>query len=115
MKIGITGTGSYIPSIVTKNEDFLEHDFLGTYGSSFDVENTIIIEKFKSITGIAERRYAKPELKTSDLGYLAAEKAIENAGIDKEELDYIIFAHNFGDLSVGKIQGDTLPSLATRV
>ncbi|MEM9363548.1 MAG: ketoacyl-ACP synthase III [Bacteroidota bacterium] len=115
MKIGITGTGSYIPSIVTKNEDFLEHDFLGTNGTSFGVENTIIIEKFKSITGIAERRYAKPELKTSDLGYLSAEKAIENAGIDKEELDYIIFAHNFGDLSVGKIQGDTLPSLATRV
>ncbi|WP_422860860.1 3-oxoacyl-ACP synthase III family protein [Flagellimonas sp. S174] len=115
MKIGITGTGSYIPSVVTKNEDFLEHDFLGTDGSSFQVENAVIIEKFKSITGIAERRYAKPELKTSDLGYLAAEKAIENARIDKEELDYIIFAHNFGDLTVGKSQGDTLPSLATRV
>ncbi|PRX53649.1 3-oxoacyl-ACP synthase III family protein [Flagellimonas meridianipacifica] len=115
MKIGITGTGSYIPSVVTKNEDFLEHDFLGTDGSSFEVENAVIIEKFKSITGIAERRYAKPELKTSDLGYLAAEKALENSGIDKEELDYIIFAHNFGDLTVGKSQGDTLPSLATRV
>ena len=56
MKIGITGTGSYIPSIVTKNEDFLEHDFLGTDGLSFGMENTVIIEKFKSITGIAERR-----------------------------------------------------------
>lgn len=115
MKIGITGTGSYIPSIVTKNEDFLEHDFLGTDGSSFGMENTVIIEKFKSITGIAERRYAKPNQKTSDLGYLAAQKAIQDAGIDKEELDYIIFAHNFGDLTPGKIQGDTLPSLATRV
>ncbi len=115
MKIGITGTGSYIPSVITKNEDFLEHDFLGTDGTSFGVENTVIIEKFKSITGIAERRYAKADLKTSDLGYLAAQKAIEDAGIDKEELDYIIFAHNFGDLTPGKIQGDTLPSLATRV
>ncbi|WP_435623285.1 3-oxoacyl-ACP synthase III family protein [Flagellimonas sp.] len=115
MKIGITGTGSYIPSIVTKNEDFLEHDFLADDGSSFGVDNSIIIEKFKSITGIAERRYAQPNLNTSDLGYLAAEKAIEDANIDKEQLDYIIFAHNFGDLTPGKIQGDTLPSLATRV
>ncbi len=115
MKIGITGTGSYVPSIITKNEDFLTHDFLGTDGERFEHDNTVIIEKFKSITGIAERRYAPPELKTSDLGYLAAEKAIEDAGIDREELDYIIFAHNFGDLTPGKIQGDTLPSLATRV
>ncbi|MEC7264516.1 MAG: ketoacyl-ACP synthase III [Bacteroidota bacterium] len=115
MKIGITGTGSYIPTIVTKNDAFLGHQFMETDGSSFGQENTVIIEKFKAITGIAERRYAEPELKTSDLGYLAAEKAIATAGINKEELDYIIFAHNFGDLTPGKIQGDTLPSLATRV
>lgn len=115
MKIGITGTGSYIPSIITKNEDFLEHDFLETDGTTFGYDNAVIIEKFKSITGISERRYASPELKTSDLGYLAAEKAIVDARIDKEELDYIIFAHNFGDMTYGKTQGDTLPSLATRV
>ncbi|UII78449.1 3-oxoacyl-ACP synthase III family protein [Flagellimonas sp. CMM7] len=115
MKIGITGTGSYIPSIVTKNDDFLEHEFLGTDGTTFGNDNAVIIEKFKAITGISERRYANPELKTSDLGYLASEKAIEDAGIDKEDIDYIIFAHNFGDLTHGKNQGDTLPSLATRV
>ncbi|MDC6366540.1 MULTISPECIES: 3-oxoacyl-ACP synthase III family protein [Flavobacteriaceae] len=115
MKIGITGTGSYIPSIITKNEDFLEHEFLAEDGVSFGNNNSIIIEKFKAITGIAERRYAEAELNTSDLGYLAAQKAIEDAGIDQEELGYIIFAHNFGDLTKGKIQGDTLPSLATRV
>ncbi|MEZ4811552.1 MAG: ketoacyl-ACP synthase III [Allomuricauda sp.] len=115
MKIGITGTGSYIPSIITTNDDFLEHEFLETDGSSFGIANTVIIEKFKAITGISERRYANPELKTSDLGHLAAQKAIEDAKIDKEDLDYIIFAHNFGDLTCGKTQGDTLPSLATRV
>ncbi|GMN10977.1 ketoacyl-ACP synthase III [Croceitalea sp. MTPC9] len=115
MKIGITGTGSYLPEIITKNDDFLNHRFLGTDGSEFEHPNSTIIEKFQAITGIAERRYAKPELKTSDLGFLAAEKAIEDSGIDKENLDYIIFAHNFGDVTHGKIQGDTLPSLATRV
>ncbi|WP_318312035.1 3-oxoacyl-ACP synthase III family protein [Flagellimonas crocea] len=115
MKIGITGTGSHIPSIITKNEDFLNHEFMETDGSAFEQQNNVIIEKFEAITGIANRRYAKPDLKTSDIGFLAAEEAISNAKVDKEKLDYIIFAHNFGDLTPGKIQGDTLPSLATRV
>ena len=115
MKIGITGTGSYLPEIITTNDDFLEHRFLGADGSEFGYSNSTIIEKFKAITGIAERRYAQPELRTSDLGFLAAEKAIEDAGINKEDLDYIIFAHNFGDITHGKIQGDMVPSLATRV
>jgi len=115
MKVAITGTGSYLPKRITKNDDFLSFNFLDTDGTAFEHSNSVIIEKFKAITGIEERRYAEPELKTSDLGYLAAEKAIEDAGIDREELDYIIFAHNFGDLSEGKTQGDTLPSLATRV
>lgn len=115
MKIGITGTGSYLPEIITKNEDFLNHRFLETDGSEFKHSNQVIIEKFQAITGIVERRYAKPNLNTSDLGALAAERAIADANMDREELDYIIFAHNFGDVEQGKIQGDTLPSLATRV
>lgn len=115
MKIGITGTGSHIPSIITKNEDFLNHEFMETDGSTFEQQNNVIIEKFEAITGISNRRYAQPDLKTSDIGFLAAEEAIASAGVDKEELDYIIFAHNFGDLTPGKIQGDTLPSLAARV
>ena len=115
MEIAITGTGSYLPSIITKNDDFLNHEFLESDGSAIEHNNEVIIEKFQSITGIMERRYAETDLKTSDLGFLAAEKAIEDAQIDKETIDYIIFAHNFGDLTQGKTQGDTLPSLATRV
>ena len=115
MKIGITGTGCYIPSVITTNKDFEEHLFLDDKGASFHQPNTVIIEKFKAITGIAERRYAKEELNTSDLGFLAAEAAINDAGIDRETLDYIIFAHNFGDIPYGTSQADTVPSLATRV
>lgn len=115
MRIGITGTGSYLPKIVTKNSDFLDHRFLSADGSDIEHSSAVIIEKFKAITGISERRYAQHDLNTSDLGFFAAEKAILDAGIDKEELDYIIFAHNFGDVTHGKIQGDTVPSLATRV
>ena len=115
MKIGITGTGCYIPSIVTPNKNFEQTNFLDTDGAAFGQPNSVIIEKFKAITGIAERRYAKKELKTSDLGAFAAASAITDAGIDPETIDYIIFAHNFGDIPYGTKQADTVPSLATRV
>jgi 3-oxoacyl-[acyl-carrier-protein] synthase-3 len=49
------------------------------------------------------------------LAFFAAQKAIENAQLDPETLDYIIVAHNFGDVKPTAIQSDILPSLATRV
>lgn len=115
MTIGITGTGCYIPSVKTKNEAFETAEFLTSEGEQFNHPNEVIIEKFKAITGIGERRYAKSELNTSDLGYIAAKRAIEDAEVDPEQLDYIIFAHNFGDVKYGNFQGDMVPSLATRV
>ncbi len=115
MGIKITGIGSYIPSAVEKNEDFNNHLFLNSDGSSIKYENPVIIEKFKAITGIEERRYAKDHLTSSDLGFFAAEKAITNANIDPETIDYIIVAHNFGDVQKGKTQSDLVPSLASRI
>ena len=115
MNIKITGSGSYIPDVVEKNEDFHQHTFLNTDGTSIDYPNEVIVEKFKAITGIVERRYAKDHLTSSDLGFFAAEKAIEDANIDREELDYIIVAHNFGDVKANTIQSDILPCLASRV
>ncbi|WP_445957719.1 3-oxoacyl-ACP synthase III family protein [Yeosuana sp.] len=115
MNIKITGTGSYIPETIKKNENFNENIFLNTDGSLINNENDVIIEKFKAITGIAERRYASPDLTSSDLGFFAAEKAIANANIDKEDLDYIIVAHNFGDVKHDAVQSDLLPCLASRV
>ena len=111
----ITGTGSYIPTKVVKNSDFLNHTFLNEDGSPFGYDNEIVIDKFKAITGIEERRYASDKLTSSDLAFYAAEKAIKDAGINKEELDYIILSHNFGDVKKDSIQSDILPSLASRV
>ncbi len=111
----ITGIGSYIPKVVKKNSDFLNHTFLKEDGSPFEYENKVVIEKFKAITGIEERRYADPNLNSSDLGFFAAQKAIEDAGVNPEELDYIILAHNFGDVNIAGVQSDILPSLASRV
>ena len=101
--------------MVTKNEHFLEHDFYSNQGDRFEVDNTEIIEKFQAITGIRERRYAQDDELTSDLGYQAAKNAIEDAAIDKESIDYIIFAHNFGDVRKGENQSDLIPSLASKV
>ena len=111
----ISGTGTFIPSLKKTNADFINEAFLNADGSDFAADNADIIEKFKAITGIEERRYATDDFNTSDLAYLASVKAIEDAEINPEELDYIIFAHNFGDVSKDSVQSDILPSLATRV
>lgn len=111
----ITGLGSYIPSVMKKNEDFLQSTFLQEDGAEIPGNNDTIIDKFKDITGIGERRYAETSLNASDLGFFAAEKAIIDAGINKESLDYIIVAHNFGDVKSAAIQSDIMPSLASRI
>lgn len=115
MNIKITGSGSYIPTKIVSNSDFSKHEFLNEDGSPFAQPNEIITEKFQGITGIEERRYVADDLITSDIATIASQKAIENANIDPETLDYIIFAHNFGDVKKGAIQGDMLPSLASKV
>lgn len=111
----ISGTGTFIPSFKKANADFINAIFLNADGSDFVSDNADIIQKFKAITGIEERRYANDDFNTSDLAYFASLKAIEDANINPEELDYIIFAHNFGDVAKDTVQSDLLPSLATRV
>jgi 3-oxoacyl-[acyl-carrier-protein] synthase-3 len=115
MNIKITGSGSYIPSLKVTNQDFSNHEFLNEDGSTLNQTNEIIAQKFTEITGIIERRYVQDNQITSEIATIAAQKAIEDAKIDIETLDYIIFAHNFGDVKKDAIQGDTLPSLAARV
>ncbi len=115
MNIKITGTGSYIPTKEISNSFFLNHVFLNDDGTVLNLSNEVIIDKFKSITGIEERRYADDEFLTSDIATIAAREAIKSFQGDPETLDYIIFAHNFGNVKKGTIQTDLLPSLASRV
>lgn len=111
----ITGTGSYIPTIVVTNQHFSSNKFYDPSGNLFDVPHQEIAEKFIAITGIEERRYASEDLINSDIGAIAAERAIQDAGINKEEIDQIIVAHNFGDVRKGTIQTDAVPSIASRI
>lgn len=111
----ITGTGSTIPSLVTKNLTFISNEFYNADGSRIETDVQEVIEKFKDITGIEERRYLQDDLVNSDMAAMAAEKAIENAGVDPETIDYIVVAHNYGDVIHNTSQSDTVPSLASRV
>ncbi|MGB3591902.1 MAG: ketoacyl-ACP synthase III [Nonlabens sp.] len=113
MSMKIIGTGSYLPTEVRSNADFLNHEFLNTDGSSFGNDNESIISKFKAITGISERRYAQDHISTSDMGAAAAQAAIATSKIDPETIDYIIVAHNYGDVVNGS--SDMVPSIATRI
>jgi 3-oxoacyl-[acyl-carrier-protein] synthase-3 len=111
----ISGTGSYIPSIIKTNLAFAENTFYGEDGVLIKTPNAEIVEKFKDITGIYERRYAEENMNTSEMASKAAELAIQDAGIDPETIDQIIVAHNFGNVLPGTIQTDTIPALASRV
>ena len=111
----ITGVGNYIPSETITNLFFDNHVFMSQDGMHLKEDNASITSKLQKITSIEERRYAGSNQVTSDLAFIAAQAAIDDAGIDPETLDYIIFAHNFGDVKAGTVQSDTVPSLASRV
>jgi 3-oxoacyl-[acyl-carrier-protein] synthase-3 len=111
----ITGTGSYIPSIVKTNQSFVNNSFYAENGELIATPSEEIVEKFKDITGIAERRYADANENTSEMATKAAVLAIKDAGIDPETIDQIIVAHNFGNVLAGTIQTDAIPAIASRV
>ncbi len=111
----IVATGSYLPKKIIKNEDFLKNKFYNSDGTLISKDTNEIIQKFEEITGIKERRYVEDNLKVSDICYFAALDALESSGIDKESLDYIICAHNFGDVDDKNKRTDIVPTIAARV
>ncbi len=111
----ITGTGSYIPPNRIENHEFLQSEFYDSAGNKLQKEPEYIVNKFQEITTISERRYVSDDLNTSDIAYYAAKAAIENAEIEMEELDYVIVAHNFGDVRKDSNRSDMVPTLAARV
>ena len=111
----ITGTGSFIPKNIKRNQDFLSSTFYTENNELIKEPAEKTIKKFKHITDIEERRYADEDMTCSSIALLAAQEAIKDAKIDPEELDYIIVAQNFGDVNSGSIQTDAVPSIASRV
>ena len=108
----ITGTGSYIPPVVQTNTDFAKHLFYSEDHQPLTTPPAEVVEKFKQITGIEERRYTSDDLSTADIGAVAAKKALDDSAADPETIDQIIVAHNFGNVLKHTIQTDAVPSLA---
>lgn len=115
MRSKIISVGSYIPTQTINNLYFKDYKFLNEDGIALKQKSEFIANKLQDITGIEERKYVDTNLVTSDIGLIAAQRAIADADIDPETIDYIIFAHNFGDVKFGTIQSDAVPSLAARV
>lgn len=111
----ITGTGSYVPPFIKTNADFALNNFYTEDNHKIETDPLEVVRKFEKITGISERRYADSGMTSSDMGALAAELAIKDAGCDKETIDQIIVAHNFGNVMKHSIQTDVLPALASRI
>lgn len=111
----IIGTGSYIPDQIVANKVFENNQFYDPDGTKVYKRNQSVIAKFSEITGILERRYAGEGQNCSDLAVLSAERAIASSAIDPETLDYIIVAHNFGDVSIHTNRTSQVPSIASRV
>lgn len=111
----IIATGAYIPTEKIPNAYFSDHIFHERNHTLIPLSAETIIGKFRNITGIEERRYVPAGFTASDMGTMAAEQALTNAGIDRESIDQIIVAHNYGDMKYPGAPRDMVPALASRV
>ena len=93
----------------------MNRTFYDAEGKKLTKSNEEVIRKFSDITGIFERRYVTDDLVASDIAYFAAKEALDSANIDGETLDYIIVAHNFGDIKADNRRSEFVPALASRV
>jgi len=86
----ITGTGSYLPP------KRLTNDMLAAQLARDGIETSDqwIVER----TGIRARHFAEPDVTTSDLGVLAARRALEAADVDAASIDLIIVATSTPDM-----------------
>jgi 3-oxoacyl-[acyl-carrier-protein] synthase-3 len=79
--ISILGTGAYLPERILTNEDLEK---------IVDTSSTWIMER----TGIRERRIAAPDEDIVSMGLAAGRQALANAGIEPEQLGYIVLGTN---------------------
>ena len=86
----ITGTGSYLPP------KRLTNDMLAAQLARDGIETSDqwIVER----TGIRARHFAEPDVTTSDLGLIAAKRALEAADVDAASIDLIIVATSTPDM-----------------
>jgi 3-oxoacyl-[acyl-carrier-protein] synthase-3 len=85
----IVGTGSYLPEKRVTNHE------LAAQLAAKGIETSD--EWIVSRSGISARHYAEPEQASSDLGVIAAKRALEMAGMQPDDIDLIIVASSTPD------------------
>lgn len=78
-RAGIRGSGCYVPERVLSNHDFEK---------MVDTSDEWITTR----TGIKERRIAAPDQATSTMATIAAQRALESAGLTAKDIDLILVA-----------------------
>lgn len=111
----IAGTGSFLPGDVIPNSWFLDHTFYKPDGTRIDKPTEEIINKLRDISGITERRYLEKHMDAAEAGARAGKAALEDAGIDGDQLDGIIVAHNFGNIRNQGERSHLIPNLAALI
>lgn len=86
MGVQILSTGSYVPDIVFRNEDLQ---------AKLGFDPAWIVQR----TGIRERRFAPPEMATSDLGIIAAQRCIDRIGAKVSDIDLVLCGTFTPDMS----------------
>ena len=81
----LTGTGSYLPGNPVTNDDLVAR--------GIDTSDEWIVTR----TGIRSRHLVDPGTTASQLGLVAARRALEMAGVDGTEIDLIIVATSTPD------------------
>lgn len=85
--VGILGFGAYVPDRIMKNDEW------SRYVKTSD-------DWIKARTGISERRIAAKDEHTTDLALIAAQIALQDAGISALQIDEIIVATDTPELTV---------------
>ncbi|MEM6726677.1 MAG: ketoacyl-ACP synthase III [Bacteroidota bacterium] len=111
----ITGTGSYIPEVKLRNTDFQGNTFFNARGEQITKPTDQIVQKVEEISEIQERRYVSDDQDTADIATYAAQAALESAGVNGEELDTILVAHNSGNMESDGRGSRLIPNLASMV
>ncbi len=73
----ILGIGHYLPERVVTNFDLMK---------MMDTSNEFIVER----TGVVHRRHADPQTSATDLGLLACRAAVDDAGLEIDQIDFVI-------------------------
>lgn len=115
METVITGFGSALPANIIPNSAFVNNQFYDEKGQLNPKNGAEIVAKLEAITGIKERRYVPEGQDSIPLMADAAQNAIADSGLDKNQIQGIIVAHNAGNMLIGEKGFHTVPNLAAHL